>query len=51
MEHEKELWPATIRSRCLFVARFFNRVHIKGGSLRKITPGRIDTALHVAEGT
>ena len=44
MEHEEELWPATIHSRCLYVARFLKRLQVKGGSLRAITPGRIDAA-------
>jgi site-specific recombinase XerD len=44
MEHEQELWPATIRSRCLYVARFLKRLQVKGSSLREITPERIDTA-------
>jgi integrase/recombinase XerD len=44
MKHEKDLGPATIRSHCLFVARFFRRMHTKADSLRKITPDRIDAA-------
>lgn len=43
MEHEQELWPATIRSRCLYVTRFLKR-QVKGGSLREITPEQIDAA-------
>jgi site-specific recombinase XerD len=44
MEHEQELSPATIQTRCWFVAQFFDRLRVKGGSLHEITPHRIDVA-------
>ena len=44
MEHEAELSPVTIYSRCWWVTRFFDRLHVKGGSLHEITPHRIDMA-------
>jgi integrase/recombinase XerD len=45
MERDKGLSPITIRGRCWIVNRFFTRLKIKGGSLCKITPHRIDMAL------
>ena len=45
MERDKGLSPATIRGRCWIVTRFFTGLKIKGGSLRKITPHRIDISL------
>jgi site-specific recombinase XerD len=45
MERDKGLSPATIRGRCWFVSRFLNRLKLKGSSLRKITPHRIDMSL------
>ena len=45
MERDKGLSPATIRGRCWFVSRFLNRLKLKGNSLRKITPHRIDMSL------
>jgi site-specific recombinase XerD len=45
MEHGKGLSPATIRGRCWLVTRFLNRLNTKGGSLRQITPRRIDVSL------
>ena len=45
MEHGKWLSPATIRGRCWLVTRFLNRLNIKSGSLRQITPRRIDVSL------
>jgi len=44
MEHEAELAPATIYGHCWYVRRFFDRLHVKDGSLHKITPHRIDMA-------
>jgi site-specific recombinase XerD len=44
MVHEEEMWPATVRSRCWIVKRFLDQLRVKGGSLREITPHRIDTA-------
>ena len=44
MEHEAELSPVTIYGRCWWVRRFFDRLHVKGGSLHEITPQRIDMA-------
>ena len=44
MEHEAELSPATICSRCSRVGQFFKQLRIQGGSLHAITPHRIDTA-------
>ncbi len=44
MEHEEELSPTTIQTRCWFVTQFFDRLRVKGGSLHEITPHRIDTA-------
>ena len=45
MEHETELAPATIATHCWFVTRLLDRLHVKGGNLRDITPHRIDIAL------
>jgi site-specific recombinase XerD len=45
MERDKGLSPATIRGRCWIVTRFLTRLKIKGGSLCKITPHRIDMSL------
>lgn len=42
MEHEAGLSPGTIYSRCWWARRFFHRLHVKDGSLRKVTPHRID---------
>jgi integrase len=44
MEHEAELAPATIYGHCWYVNRFFDRLHVKNGSLHEITPHRIDMA-------
>lgn len=44
MQHERGLSPATIRSRCWLVPRVLNRLGTVGGSLRKITPHRLDEA-------
>jgi site-specific recombinase XerD len=44
MENEEELAPTTIYTRCWFVRQFFDQLHVKGGSLHKITPHRIDMA-------
>jgi integrase/recombinase XerD len=44
MEHEAELSPATICTRCSQVRQFFKQLHVQGGSLHAITPHRIDTA-------
>ena len=45
MEHEAELSPATIYSRCWYTKRLLDRLHLKGDSLHRITPRRIDVAL------
>jgi integrase/recombinase XerD len=45
MEREAELAPVTIYTRCWWVRKFFDRLRVKGGSLREITPERIDRAL------
>lgn len=45
MEHEQKLSPQTIRGRCWYVTRFLDRLHVKDGCLRKITPDRIDRVL------
>ena len=45
MEHERGLSPATVRGRCWFVPRLLKRLGRAGGSLRGITPNRIDKAL------
>jgi integrase/recombinase XerD len=45
MEREAELSPVTSYGRCCWVRRFFDRVRVKGGSLREITPQRIDMTL------
>jgi integrase/recombinase XerD len=45
MEQERGLSPATIRGRCWFVPRFLNRLGAADGSLREVTPHRIDMAL------
>jgi len=45
MEHEAELSSLTIYGRCCWVRRFFDRLHVKDGSLREITPQRIDMVL------
>jgi site-specific recombinase XerD len=44
MEHEAELSPPTISTRCWYVTRFLDRLHVKGGSLHRIAPHRIDMA-------
>ena len=44
MEHEAELSPATILTRCWLVTRLLDRLHVKGGALHDITPHRIDIA-------
>jgi len=44
MEHEAGLSPVTIYGRCWWVRRFFERLHVKGGSLHEITPQRLDRA-------
>ncbi len=44
MEHEAELSPATICSRCSRVRVFFKQLRVQGDSLHAITPHRIDTA-------
>lgn len=44
MEHEAELAPVTIYSRCWWVRQFFKRLRVERGSLREITPHRIDLA-------
>ncbi len=44
MANEEELAPTTIYTRCWFVRQFFDQLHVKGGSLHKITPHRIDMA-------
>lgn len=44
MEHEAELSPATVCSRCSRVRVFFAQLRVQGGSLHAITPHRIDTA-------
>jgi site-specific recombinase XerD len=44
LEHEAELSPVTICSRCWWVRRFFAQLHAKGGSLHAVTPRRIDVA-------
>jgi integrase/recombinase XerD len=44
MERETELSPLTIYGRCCWVRRFFDRLRVKGGTLHKITPQRIDMA-------
>jgi len=44
MEHEAELSPATICTRCSQVRQFFKQLHVQGGSLHAITPHRIDMA-------
>jgi len=45
MERDQGLSPATICGRCWFVARFLNRLNAKSGTLRRITPNRIDVSL------
>ena len=45
MEHEGGLSPVTIRGRCCWVRRFFDRLGSKGGALHGITPQRIDMVL------
>jgi integrase/recombinase XerD len=45
MEHEGALSPVTIRGRCCWVRRFFDRLGSKGGALHGITPQRIDMVL------
>jgi len=44
MKHEAELSPATIHRRCELVGHLFTRLHVKDGSLHKITPRCIDVA-------
>jgi integrase/recombinase XerD len=44
MQHERGLSPATIRNRCWLIPRFLNRLSTTG-SLREITPNRIDEVL------
>jgi integrase/recombinase XerD len=44
MEYEAGLSPVTIDNRCGCVRRFVERLRIRSGSLRSITPHRIDTA-------
>lgn len=44
MEHEAELRPVTIYTRCSWVRQFFNRLRVEGGSLHEITPHRLDMA-------
>jgi site-specific recombinase XerD len=44
MKHEVKLSPATIQMRCELVGRLFSRLHVKDGSLHKITPRCIDVA-------
>lgn len=44
MEHEAELRPVTICTRCWWVRQLFKRLRVKGGSLREITPHRLDMA-------
>jgi integrase/recombinase XerD len=45
MAQEQGLAAATIRGRCWLVPRFLHRLDTAGGSLRAITPERIDEAL------
>ena len=45
MEHEAELSPRTIYSRCWWVRKFFDRLRVKGSSLQEITPQQIDMAI------
>ena len=45
MEQERGLSPVTIRNRCWLIPRFLSRLGTAGGSLREITPNRIDKAL------
>ena len=44
MEKEKEFSSTTIETCCWFVRKFFDGLHVKGDSLRRITPHRIDMA-------
>ena len=44
MEHEVDLSPVTIFHRCWWIRRFFGRLRVRGGSLDKLTPHRIDVA-------
>lgn len=44
MKHEAELSPATIHRRCELVGHLLTRLHVKDGSLHKITPECIDVA-------
>ena len=44
MERDLELAPATISTSCWWVKQFFKRLRVKGRSLHKITPHRIDMA-------
>jgi site-specific recombinase XerD len=44
MEHEAELSPETIYSRCDWTKRLLDRLHVKDGCLHKVTPYRIDMA-------
>jgi len=45
MDHDRKLSPQTIYSRCWFVTRFLDRLHVTDGCLHSITPCRIDTVL------
>lgn len=42
LEHEAELSPKTIYNRCWWVRQYFKRLRLEGGSLRDVTPHRID---------
>jgi site-specific recombinase XerD len=44
MEREVGLSPVTIYHRCWWIGQVFERLRVKGGSLREITPRRIDMA-------
>jgi site-specific recombinase XerD len=44
MEQEAELLPVTVYGRCWWVRQFFKRMRVREGSLREITPHRIDMA-------
>jgi site-specific recombinase XerD len=44
LERDAELVPVTISTNCWWIRQFFKRLRVKGGSLREITPHRIDMA-------
>lgn len=45
MEREAGLSPVTIYHRCWWTKRFFESLHVRGGSLHEVTSRRIDVAL------